>query len=174
MLTIDLPTNNHLIQSPPIWHRRFSYPAESMTPHCVNFVPHNMLPHFGLIFHNQRSMVVHERHHMINLVDTTYKCVRSRRNVGTSNSVDLKLYELDTDCIKRGEDNRRKLMIKNIPNKNKGNVGYAFINMVDPSFIVPFYKVFNEIKWEKFNSEKAAPHRESQTSFFNPQIPNRV
>ncbi|CAI8592090.1 unnamed protein product [Vicia faba] len=183
MLTV-LPTNNHLVQSPPLWHRRYSYPAESITPHSVDFVPHNMLPHFGLNFHNQRAMVFPERNHMINSVDTTYKRIRSRRNVGTSNSADLKQYELDIDCIKRGKDNRTTLMIKNIPNKytskmllaaidahhkgtydflylpidfrNRCNVGYAFINMTDPSFIVPFYKDFNEKKWEKFNSEKVA------------------
>ncbi|KAI5431719.1 hypothetical protein KIW84_035763 [Lathyrus oleraceus] len=184
MLTAVLPTNNHLVQSPPLWDSRYPYPAESITPHRVDFVPRNMLPHFGLNFHNQRSMVFPERNHMINSVDTTYKRVRSRRNVGTSNPADLKRYELDIDCIKRGEDNRTTLMIKNIPNKytskmllaaidihhkgtydflylpidfrNRCNVGYAFINMTDPSFIVPFYKVFNEKKWLKFNSEKVA------------------
>ncbi|KAL5697862.1 Protein MEI2-like 2 [Ranunculus cassubicifolius] len=40
--------------------------------------------------------------------------------------------------------------------KNKCNVGYAFINMVSPSHIIPFYKAFNGKKWEKFNSEKVA------------------
>nr|XP_012567615.1 protein MEI2-like 2 isoform X3 [Cicer arietinum] len=40
--------------------------------------------------------------------------------------------------------------------QNKCNVGYAFINMVSPSHIVPFYKAFNGKKWEKFNSEKVA------------------
>lgn len=68
--------------------------------------------------------------------------------------------------------------------QNKCNVGYAFINMVDPSLIIPFYEVCNAIeacrifgvihsyvvinkempylqafngkKWEKFNSEKVA------------------
>ncbi|MBA0757171.1 hypothetical protein Gotri_020282 [Gossypium trilobum] len=39
---------------------------------------------------------------------------------------------------------------------NKCNVGYAFINMIDPQHIVPFYKAFNGNKWEKFNSEKVA------------------
>lgn len=117
MLTTVLPTNNHLVQSPPLWHQRYSYPAESITPHRVDFVPHNMVPHFALNFHNQRGMVFPERNHMVNSVDTTYKRVRSRRNVGTSNSADLKRYELDIDCIKQGEDNRTTLMIKNIPNK---------------------------------------------------------
>lgn len=77
---------------------------------------------------------------------------------------------------------RTTLMIKNIPNKytqkmllqtideqfsrlydffylpidfkNKCNVGYAFINMVKPSYILPFTKRFNQRKWERFNSEK--------------------
>lgn len=67
--------------------------------------------------------------------------------------------------------------------QNKCNVGYAFINMKDPSLIIPFYQVrytyilvlrwkrcarrlilkdfefvqaFNGKKWEKFNSEKVA------------------
>ncbi|KAG6571770.1 Protein MEI2-like 4, partial [Cucurbita argyrosperma subsp. sororia] len=39
---------------------------------------------------------------------------------------------------------------------NKCNVGYAFINMTDPSLIIPFYEAFNGKKWEKFNSEKVA------------------
>ncbi|KAF9618977.1 hypothetical protein IFM89_002972 [Coptis chinensis] len=39
---------------------------------------------------------------------------------------------------------------------NKCNVGYAFINMIDPHQIIPFYQAFNGKKWEKFNSEKVA------------------
>ncbi|KAL6992318.1 Protein MEI2-like 4 [Sarracenia purpurea var. burkii] len=40
--------------------------------------------------------------------------------------------------------------------KNKCNVGYAFINMLSPSHIIPFFEEFNGKKWEKFNSEKVA------------------
>jgi RNA recognition motif-containing protein len=95
-----------------------------------------------------------------------------------------KLFQLDLDKIKSGEDTRTTLMIKNIPNKytskmllaaideyhkgtydflylpidfkNKCNVGYAFINMLSPSHIIPFFETFNGKKWEKFNSEKVA------------------
>ncbi|KAK4787602.1 hypothetical protein SAY86_011435 [Trapa natans] len=95
-----------------------------------------------------------------------------------------KLFQLDLDKIIGGEDTRTTLMIKNIPNKytskmlltaidenhrgtydflylpidfkNKCNVGYAFINMLSPAHIIPFYKNFNGKKWEKFNSEKVA------------------
>ncbi|KAG6642244.1 protein MEI2-like 5 [Carya illinoinensis] len=107
---------------------------------------------------------------------------RSRR---VENQVDSKKqFQLDLDKIKSGEDTRTTLMIKNIPNKytskmllaaidenhrgnydflylpidfkNKCNVGYAFINMLSPSHIIPFYEAFNGKKWEKFNSEKVA------------------
>ncbi|GLU22752.1 hypothetical protein SLE2022_388030 [Rubroshorea leprosula] len=110
---------------------------------------------------------------------------QSRRVENNSNQVDnKKQFQLDLDKIISGEDTRTTLMIKNIPNKytskmllaaidenhlgtydflylpidfkNKCNVGYAFINMLSPSLIIPFYEAFNGKKWEKFNSEKVA------------------
>ncbi|KAL5212144.1 hypothetical protein ABZP36_022991 [Zizania latifolia] len=95
-----------------------------------------------------------------------------------------KRYQLDLEKIRKGDDTRTTLMIKNIPNKytskmllaaidefhkgaydffylpidfkNNCNVGYAFINMISPVHIVSFYQAFNGKKWEKFNSEKVA------------------
>ncbi|KAA8532257.1 hypothetical protein F0562_032290 [Nyssa sinensis] len=122
---------------------------------------------------------------MMSSFDPPNERARTRRNEGNSNQADdKKQFELDIDRIMRGEDNRTTLMIKNIPNKytskmllaaidehhrgtydfiylpidfkNKCNVGYAFINMTDPSLIITFYQAFNGKKWEKFNSEKVA------------------
>lgn len=122
---------------------------------------------------------------MMTSFDSPNERARNRRNEGSSNQADnKKQFELDIDRIMRGEDRRTTLMIKNIPNKytskmllaaiderhrgtydfiylpidfkNKCNVGYAFINMTDPSLIIPFYQAFNGKKWEKFNSEKVA------------------
>ncbi|KAL6198233.1 hypothetical protein ACLB2K_028025 [Fragaria x ananassa] len=110
---------------------------------------------------------------------------RSRQVENNGNQIDSrKQFQLDLDKIISGEDSRTTLMIKNIPNKytskmllavidenhkgtydflylpidfkNKCNVGYAFINMLSPSHIIPFYEAFNGKKWEKFNSEKVA------------------
>lgn len=95
---------------------------------------------------------------------------------------DEEKYKIIMDQVLKGNDKRTTLMIKNIPNKynqkmllteidknfsgkydffylpidfkNKCNVGYAFINMVNPSAIVPFAKEFNLKKWGRFNSEK--------------------
>lgn len=38
--------------------------------------------------------------------------------------------------------------------QNNCNVGYAFINFLNPSFIKHFYECFNEKKWSKFKSLK--------------------
>ncbi|KAG5223731.1 protein MEI [Salix suchowensis] len=130
-----------------------------------------------------RNSMISMHHHLVS-PNERVRNLSHRRIESNSNHSDKKLFELDIDCILRGEDNRTTLMIKNIPNKytskmllaaiddhcrgtydfiylpidfkNKCNVGYAFINMIDPQQIIPFHKVFDGKKWEKFNSEKVA------------------
>ncbi|KAL9406841.1 hypothetical protein Peur_003813 [Populus x canadensis] len=148
----------------------------SMTPKNVGLQSQQQR---SMVFPGRGQMIP-----IINTFDPPSERARSRRNEGSISQADKKQYELDIDRILRGEDNRTTLMIKNIPNKytskmllaaidehhkgsynfiylpidfkNKCNVGYAFINMIDPSQIIPFYQAFNGKKWEKFNSEKVA------------------
>ena len=89
---------------------------------------------------------------------------------------------VNLDRILNREDNRTTIMIRHIPNKyteemllerinrrhqgtydyfylpldlnNMCNIGYAFINFIDPIFIVRFYEDLNNQSWETFNSEK--------------------
>jgi len=134
----------------------------------------------GHIFHRRSHVAT-----IPSSFDSAGERMRSRRNDSNVNQSDNKrLFELDIERIVRGEDSRTTLMIKNIPNKytskmllaaideshrgtydfiylpidfkNKCNVGYAFINMINPDNIVPFYKTFHGKRWEKFNSEKVA------------------
>mmetsp|Transcript_8652 Transcript_8652/g.31899 ORF Transcript_8652/g.31899 Transcript_8652/m.31899 type:complete len:1084 (-) Transcript_8652:411-3662(-) len=93
-------------------------------------------------------------------------------------------FNLDPKIVREGKDLRTTLMLRNIPNKysqsmllekidethkecydffylpidfkNKCNMGYAFINMLDTHHVLSFYSHFNGKGWEKFNSEKVA------------------
>ncbi|CAG8577584.1 6361_t:CDS:10 [Paraglomus brasilianum] len=89
---------------------------------------------------------------------------------------------IDLSAIEDGTDTRTTLMIRNIPNKytqemflewldethfgcydfvylrfdfiNKCNVGYAFVNFIEPKMIISFAKARIGNKWSRFNSEK--------------------
>ncbi|KAL6626520.1 hypothetical protein ACP70R_030246 [Stipagrostis hirtigluma subsp. patula] len=118
-------------------------------------------------------------------LDSSIDRARNRHVDSSSLQADSKRqYQLDLEKIRKGDDTRTTLMIKNIPNKytskmllaaidelhkgtydffylpidfkNKCNVGYAFINMISPVHIISFFQAFNGKKWEKFNSEKVA------------------
>lgn len=95
---------------------------------------------------------------------------------------DLNNFTVDLDKILRGDDKRTTLMIKNVPNKyniiilkdelnyhyegkydflylpldpsNNCNLGFAFINLLDPMQILLFYDIFTAKRWQKFNSLK--------------------
>lgn len=89
---------------------------------------------------------------------------------------------INLDNVRNGFDRRTSLMVRNIPNKydlkmvleeidvkfqrkydffylpidfkNRCNVGYAFINFIDPLDIEEFCTAFDSRKWNRFNSEK--------------------
>jgi len=91
-------------------------------------------------------------------------------------------YKINLENILTGKDKRTTIMIRNIPNKytlsnlveevnatfvgkydyinlpvdyeRKLNLGYAFINFVDPFHIVLFYETYFNKKWTKYRSDK--------------------
>lgn len=105
--------------------------------------------------------------------EPVYRSVEKPRHFG---------FKLQIEQILDGVDIRTTVMIKNIPNKytqkmlleridtkhanrydffylpidlkNNCNVGYAFINMSDPIFVVSLYEDLHGQTWERFNSEK--------------------
>lgn len=56
--------------------------------------------------------------------------------------------------INRVHDGRYDFFYLPLDLNNGCNIGYAFINFVDPIYIVPFYEDLNNQSWETFNSEK--------------------
>lgn len=91
-------------------------------------------------------------------------------------------FSLNLQNIMDGKDRKTTVMIRNIPNKytqkmllaeidvelkgkydffylpidfkNKCNVGYAFMNLIDPFCILKLYEQFNGKRWSHFNSGK--------------------
>jgi hypothetical protein len=91
-------------------------------------------------------------------------------------------YKINLENIIIGKDKRTTLMLRNIPNKyslqnlveeinpsfwgkydyinlpidyeRKLNLGYAFINFVDPMHVVMFYDTYFNKRWSKYRSDK--------------------
>ena len=96
--------------------------------------------------------------------------------------IEQKLFFIDLDNIIKGTDERTTVMIRHIPNKytsqtlldelnticknkydffylpidndNDCNLGYAFINFINPLHIVHFYHIFKARKWKLYKSNK--------------------
>jgi len=99
-----------------------SSPMHPLVPH--NIFPHsggNCIDHVGIPSPQQRFHMFQGRNHIIPMppsFDAPNDRIRSRRSDMNANQADSKKqYELDIECIIRGEDSRTTLMIKNIPNK---------------------------------------------------------
>ena len=105
-----------------------------------------------------------------------------KRKVNKKSNLDTNKNIINLMNIFLCKDKRTTLMIKNIPNKytissfleeintyfkftydifylpidyvNKCNLGFAFINFVEPFHIILFYELYIGKKWKKFNSDK--------------------
>jgi len=112
-----------------------------------------------------------------------FKQNNRKTNINDNNNInEHKLYIINTENIIKGIENRTTLMIRHIPNRytyqilqdeinvvckdkydflylpldseNNCNLGYAFINFINPLHIVRFYEMFKSRKWLRFNSYK--------------------
>lgn len=62
--------------------------------------------------------------------------------------------EMLLERINRKHEGRFDFFYLPLDLNNGCNIGYAFINFVDPVYIVPFYEDMDNQSWETFNSEK--------------------
>ena len=112
-----------------------------------------------------------------------FKQNNRKTNINDNNNInEHKLYIINTENIIKGIENRTTVMIRHIPNRytyqtlqdeinvvckdkydflylpldseNNCNLGYAFINFINPLHIVRFYEMFKSRKWLRFNSYK--------------------
>lgn len=114
----------------------------------------------------------------INNCDKEFKRIKKSKD-----ELDATLFEVSIENIYKNLDRRTTLMIRNIPNKytmkllipemdsflanmydffylpldfeNNCNLGYGFINFIDPLYILMFFDKFKGRKWKRFNSNKA-------------------
>ena len=130
----------------------------------------NRLPAKAHIFDNQRPLYHNGGH------------AQNRARIKLNTPAPDTDFALDMDKLLGGTETRTTVMVRNIPNKysqqmlleevdvnhkgtydffylpidfkNKCNVGYCFINFLEPKFITPFVEEFNGQRWKSFNSEK--------------------
>ena len=114
--------------------------------------------------------------------NTKKSTAQTRKKFKNKSPIDISKNQINLMNIFLCEDNRTTLMIKNIPNKytissfleeiniyfkhtydvfylpidyvNKCNLGFAFINFVEPLHIILFYELYRGKKWKKFKSDK--------------------
>ena len=67
------------------------------------------------------------------------------------NKYTLKLF---SDEINKCFYNKYDVLYLPVDNDNHCNLGFGFINFIDPVYIIDFYDKYSGKKWNKFNSDK--------------------
>ena len=111
-----------------------------------------------------------------------YNLNNKNNNIKSKEKIEPSSFIINLDNILKGIEKRTSVMIRHIPNKytykdlleeintvcknkydffylpidlvNNCNLGYAFINFINPLHIVYFYNIFKSRKWLCFNSQK--------------------
>ena len=143
----------------------------SFNPNFINIIPNTQ---------QQSPNNIKIKNNNINSIDSNNNTHKKKNN--QKSNLDINKNIINLMNILLCEDKRTTLMIKNIPNKytissfleeintyfkftydifylpidyvNKCNLGFAFINFVEPFHIILFYELYRGKKWKKFNSDK--------------------
>ena len=148
-----------------------------------NQIPNNQNLNFNYTFpqqiyiQNYQQILNQQNIYKNNRIIPNFNQMNMIKNNNSSNDNKIKI-----DDIIIGKEKRTTLMLRNIPNKytlnnvieeidrsfwgkydyinlpidyeRKLNLGYAFINFVDPMHIILFYETYHLKKWNKYKSEK--------------------
>ena len=126
----------------------------------------------------------YNNYYLNNYIFNTYNFnkIKSKHNKRNKDNIDPSFFMINLDNIIKGIDKRTTIMIRHIPNKysyqnlleeinivckdkydcfylpldseNNCNLGYAFINFINPLHIIFFYNTFKSRKWLHYNSYK--------------------
>jgi hypothetical protein len=90
---------------------------------------------------------------IINLLDI-FKCKDSRTTLMIKNIPNKYTISLFLEEINKNFKNEYDIFYLPIDYINKCNLGFAFINFIEPFHIILFYELYRGKKWNRFNSDK--------------------
>ena len=176
----ESPNNNISINDSNIskTYNPYHYSNDNMTNNNIylNNIS-NIFPGQTFI-NNQYNNYLLNKYNYYNYNFYKYKNKYNKRN----NNIEPSFFVINLDNILKGIDKRTTIMIRHIPNKysyqdlleeinmvckdnydflylpldseNNCNLGYAFINFINPLHIIYFYNAFKSRKWLHYNSYK--------------------
>ena len=150
----------------------------------IDFLSNNNINNVNNQFNNQNLSFVNNNFNFKNNMENDINCqiqnIPIKKSFNPDSEKDKNIINLMDIFLCK--DLRTTVMIKNIPNKytitsfldeinvvfkntydifylpidyiNKCNLGFAFINFVEPFHIILFYELYRGQKWKRFNSDK--------------------
>jgi hypothetical protein len=137
---------------------------------------HKQIPEKNYLFSSQMDVIRNQ------ILNSIFEENKINGNKYQSSTNDDNYYMININNIMQRLDERTTIMIRHIPNKynmlsfleevnkdfkdkydifylpvdfkNNCNLGFAFINFIDPMHIILFYELFRGKKWTKYKSDK--------------------
>ena len=165
----------------PYFYPQYSYNINNSNNYPYN--QQNSSYMMGTNSYNINNQINYHLSNNINYYNYDFPRKKFKHNRKYNNeNIEHKLYILNIEDIIKGTENRTTVMIRHIPNRytcqnlldeinlvskdkfdflylpldigNDCNLGYAFINFINPLHIVQFYHVFKSREWLYYNSYK--------------------